>query len=334
MASLSDIKSKIILSETKVDTKNVHAETGKTFEQYLKDIRVDIKYKTDEEIQFDLIGVDASIANAYRRIMLAEVPIMAIEKVYMMNNTSVMPDDVLAHRMGLIPIKADPRLFNFPAYNEKNQLIVDSNSVLEFELSIKCSHNKAASVGATLPEEKYKNSNVYTRHMKWVPIGDQAQLLGEVKTCQDDILIMKLRPGQEIKMKLHCVKGVGKDHAKFSPVATATYRLLPSIKLLEPITGELARKLQSCFAEGVIGLKTVNNIDVAFVLDARKDTATREVCRHKELKDLVELSRISDHFIFTVESIGVLPAIDIVKESIKILMEKCDYFIGEIAKQT
>ena len=226
------------------------------------------------------------------------------------------------------------RLFNFPVYNEKLQLEVDPHSVLEFELSVKCTHNKQASAGATLAEEKYKNSNVYTRHMKWIPIGNQAEELEEVKPCQDDILIMKLRPGQEIKMKMHCVKGIGQDHAKFSPVATATYRLLPCIELLESITGDLARKLQGCFPEGVIGIKMVDNTEVAYVQDARKDTATREVLRHKELKDLVELSRVRDHFIFTVESIGVLPAVEIVKESIKILIAKCDYFTEELAKKS
>lgn len=38
---------------------------------------------------------------------------MAIEKVLVANNTSVIQDEVLAHRMGLIPIAADPRLFEF-----------------------------------------------------------------------------------------------------------------------------------------------------------------------------------------------------------------------------
>lgn len=38
---------------------------------------------------------------------------MAIEKVLIANNTSVVQDEVLAHRLGLIPIKADPRLFEY-----------------------------------------------------------------------------------------------------------------------------------------------------------------------------------------------------------------------------
>lgn len=48
------------------------------------------------------------------------------------------------------------------------------------------------------------------------------------------ILLAKLRPGQEISMEMHAVKSAGKDHAKFSPVATATYRLMPHIQLLKP----------------------------------------------------------------------------------------------------
>ena len=65
------------------------------------------------DMELDLIGIDASIANAFRRILMAEVPTMAIEKVYFYNNTSVMHDEILAHRLGLIPIHVDPREFEF-----------------------------------------------------------------------------------------------------------------------------------------------------------------------------------------------------------------------------
>lgn len=49
----------------------------------------------------------------------------------------------------------------------------------------------------------------------------------------------------------------GKDHAKFSPVATASYRLLPEITLLEPVEGEKAERLKRCFSRGVIDLEDV-----------------------------------------------------------------------------
>lgn len=53
------------------------------------------------------------------------------------------------------------------------------------------------------------------------------------KPVDDDILLAKLRPGQTISLEAHCTKGVGKEHAKWSPVATAWYRLLPEMRLIK-----------------------------------------------------------------------------------------------------
>lgn len=61
---------------------------------------------------------------------------------------------------------------------------------------------------------------VYSKHIKWTPIGKQAELhkKGDVKPIHSDILIARLRPGHELDLKLVAVKGIGQDHAKFSPV--------------------------------------------------------------------------------------------------------------------
>ena len=64
-------------------------------------------------MEFDIIGVDPAIPNAFRRLLLSEVPTMAFDRVFMFNNTSIIQDEVLAHRLGLLPLKADPRLFEF-----------------------------------------------------------------------------------------------------------------------------------------------------------------------------------------------------------------------------
>ena len=61
----------------------------------------------------------------------------------------------------------------------------------------------------------------------------------------EEVLIAKLRPGQEIEMELFCEKGVGKTHAKWSPVSTAFYRLMPHIEFTEEIRGEEAEELKN-----------------------------------------------------------------------------------------
>jgi len=92
--------------------------------------------------------------------------------------------------------------------------------------------------------------------LKWCPLGNQNELYTAevVGPVHDDILIAKLRPGHEIDMKLHAVKSIGRDHSKFSPVATAFYRLLPEVSITKSVTGEAAERLQKCFSPGVIDL--------------------------------------------------------------------------------
>jgi DNA-directed RNA polymerase I and III subunit RPAC1 len=73
-------------------------------------IEINVKELDDEKIVFDLVGAEAPLANAIRRIMIAEVPTVAIEKVTIWQNTSIIPDENLAHRVGLIPLKVNPDL--------------------------------------------------------------------------------------------------------------------------------------------------------------------------------------------------------------------------------
>lgn len=62
--------------------------------------------------------------------------------------------------------------------------------------------------------------SVYSKHIKWLPIGNQSETFksADVGPIDDDILIAKMRPGHELDLKLIAVKGIGRDHAKFSPV--------------------------------------------------------------------------------------------------------------------
>lgn len=258
-----------------------------------------------------MIGVDASFANALRRIIISEVPTMAIEKVYVFNNTSIMQDEVLAHRLGLIPLNVDPRLFDCKTASSED---TDVNTIV-LEMKVKCEKK-----GDTL-----LHSNVYASDLKFIPKGSQSPDLfpNQQVSVVPDILIAKLRPGQEIHVELHCEKNVGKEHAKWSPVGTASYRLMPEIEILEPIVDELAERFVKCFPVGVAAVNVIKGVKTAVVVDPRKDTVSREVLRDPELASKVRLARIRDHFIFSVESVGQLKPEEIVIEALKVLMKKC-----------
>uniref|UniRef100_A0A1A9ZG83 DNA-directed RNA polymerase insert domain-containing protein n=1 Tax=Glossina pallidipes TaxID=7398 RepID=A0A1A9ZG83_GLOPL len=89
---------------------------------------------------------------------------------------------------------------------------------------------------------------IYSGQIKWWPKGKQAQIYieSDVGPIDDDILITQMRPGHELDIRLAAVKGIGKDHAKFSPVATAFYRLLPEMKLKKDVVDvELRWKFQT-----------------------------------------------------------------------------------------
>ncbi|KAI6213790.1 Dolichyl-phosphate beta-glucosyltransferase [Aphelenchoides besseyi] len=307
--------------------------------EYLKKITVDIVAESTDkmELEFDLIHVEAPIANALRRVLLAEVPTVAIEKIYLYQNTSCIPDEVLCHRIGLIPLNVDPRLFSFPS--EKFVPIVESDEVesepagnpkehVILNFHVKCTKNKQAPADSTNPKELFVNHYALSDKFIWEPIGDQQSWLNDVSTVHNDIVVAKLRPGQEIEARCHCVKGVGKDHAKFSPVATASYRLLPSIQLKRDVKGKSAELLKSCFSPGVIELVKEKGEQTARVADARNDMCSRNVFRFDELKDAVELTKKKDHFIFSVESTGALESHELVIEACRIIQDKSNNLLN------
>jgi len=299
-----------------------------TLEKFKSQLKVNVISLNKLDMEFDIIGVDPSIPNALRRILISEVPTMAFDKVFLFNNTSIIQDEVLTHRLGLIPLKADPRMFEF---RQEGDLEGTPEDTLEFELKIKCSWNPQRTKEHVNPEDLYRDFRVFTSHLKWNPLGNQNQLYSAeaVGPVENDILLAKLRPGHEIDMKLHAVKSVGRDHAKFSPVATAFYRLLPEVTINRTITGEPAERLQQCFSPGVIDLvDDPSGKKKAVVNNARYDMCSRNAFRYEDLKDSVKLTRVRDHFIFYIESTGALTPDILLVEAAKILSLKCQNFLS------
>lgn len=327
MSNIVGIEHDRVTNTTSTDFPGYSHDSSATewsLDRFKKSFKIDIKYISERTANFDLIGIDTSVANAFRRIMISEVPAVAPEYVYIFNNTSVIQDEVLAHRIGLVPLKVDPDQLTWINKDaEEKDKFTDDNTIV-LSLDIACTKNPNASQDSTDPDNLYRNHKVYAKHLKFEPQGRQAELFANnpVVPCDPNILLAKLRPGQEISLRVHCILGIGADHAKFSPVSTASYRLLPVIDIKKSIVGKDALEFQTCFPSGVIG---INEKGEAFVKDARKDTVSREVLRHEKFDGKVKLGRRRDHFIFNVESTGAMPAEEIFFKSVRILRNKAEY---------
>jgi DNA-directed RNA polymerase subunit D len=162
---------------------------------------MDIKLlsRDQESVRFVLSDVSPAFANALRRIMISEIPVMAIDDVMILENNSVMYDEILSHRLGLIPVTTDQ------SYNLPEDCTCKSELGCE-----KCRASFSLEVEASEPAEV-----VYSSHLK--PENP------EVRPVSDKIPIVKLAQGQKIKLEAYARLGRGKAHAKWQAVSAATY---------------------------------------------------------------------------------------------------------------
>ncbi|MGG7379494.1 hypothetical protein ACQ7B2_12255, partial [Escherichia coli] len=68
---------------------------------------MDIIQKEDQIITIKFNNVPRQYVNAIRRLSISEVPTLAIDDVVILDNSSVMHDEAIAHRLGLIPLRTD-----------------------------------------------------------------------------------------------------------------------------------------------------------------------------------------------------------------------------------
>lgn len=98
----------------KLDTnQNISDPTFTDLKTFEENFDIKILNKTSDTAEIEISGIDAPIANAIRRTLIDNVASMAIDKVVMYQNTSVINDEILCHRLGLVPVLANPDNFTF-----------------------------------------------------------------------------------------------------------------------------------------------------------------------------------------------------------------------------
>ncbi len=175
--------------------------------------------QNDNYMEFYIEDIDTYILNTLRRAILTDVPTLAIHDVIIHQNTSSLYDEVLAHRLGLIPLRVDP---------SEIDLLGDCNCrEIDLEKCVKCTARLRLKVKNT---SKNKIITVYSKDIK--PIDKKT-----VKPVIGDIPIVRLGPMQEIDIEMIAKVGRGKDHAKWQPTSTLGYKPIPIIKTTDACKG-------------------------------------------------------------------------------------------------
>ncbi|EOX98333.1 hypothetical protein QUC31_015227 [Theobroma cacao] len=283
--------------------------------------KVKIRELKDDYAKFELRDTDASMANALRRVMIAEVPTIAIDLVEIEVNSSVLNDEFIAHRLGLIPLTSE-RAMSMRFSRDCDACDGDGQCEfcsVEFHLRAKCMTDQTLDV---------TSKDLYSSDHTVVPV-DFTDSAGYDSSEQRGIIIVKLRRGQELRLRAIARKGIGKDHAKWSPAATVTFMYEPEIHINEDMMETLTLEEKQSFVESsptrVFDIDP--NTQQVVVVDPEAYTYDDEVLKKAEAMGkpgLVEIYAKEDSFIFTVESTGAIKASQLVLNAIEVLKQKLD----------
>ncbi len=189
---------------------------------------VEVIHLTNDSIEFRLKNADLAFANSLRRVIISEVPTMAIDMVQVTENTSPLFDEFIVHRLGLIPlVSEDIDSYNFPLKCPCKEGC--EKCKVDFDISVKCDGNEDT-IDVTSDNIIPKNKECKVKPVKYE---------------EDPIVITKLKRGQSINMTLTAKKGKGKTHAKWSPVCTCVMKQVPSVEILNMEGGNFLKKLSS-----------------------------------------------------------------------------------------
>ncbi len=256
---------------------------------------MDILKQEDMKLSVVLKDVGNGYANALRK-SVNEIPVLAIDTVEISKNDSALFDEMLAHRIGLIPLKAD-KTFTEPD---------------------KCTcKGKGCTKCTTTFTLKSSNGTVMSGEFK----GKSAEII------YPDMPITLLHKGQEIELFGEARLGKGRDHAKYSP-GLVWMRAVPQIKLPKD-----RDKIKSCAEKCPKNVYQIEpKVEVKNLMNCDLCMACVEECEKQGITDSIEVKGDEKDFILEIESWGQLKPKEIFVEACAALKKNIDEFLKEASK--
>jgi DNA-directed RNA polymerase subunit D len=269
-------------------------------------LEVKIIDKNEFSARFVIEGADPAFMNSLRRIMLSEVPAMAIDEVVVIENSSMLHDEILVHRMGFVPLKTDLDSYNLP-----------EECSCKSELG--CNLCRAS---LTLNVEAQEN-------IRTVYSSDLVSENPNVKPVSDKIPVAKLAQGQHLKLEAYARLGKGEKHAKWQPVSLCAYKHFPKVKINEKECDSCGKCVDICPKRVISISESGKKLELHNVIDCTACHDCVDIC--PKSPPAVTVSWDEDVFVLDIESTGALPVERILQEGIKILDRKFEKFLEQLA---
>ncbi len=251
--------------------------------------------KGENKIIFEVSDINETIANSIRR-SIQEIPVLAVDTVEFVKNDSALFDEIIAHRIGLLPLQTDKTLVMQEDCSCKGKGC--SKCTVSFKLSCKGPYT------------------VYASDLK-----------GSAEIIYPKMPIVSLSKDQELQLNAYARLGKGKEHAKFSP---GLLYYLPRVTISIGKDCDLCNKCIEACPLKLIELKDqkilVKDIEKCDVCEA-----CLEVCA-KHSKNTLKIEKSTNSFVITVESWGQMTARDIFIEACKVLEDNLAQFEKKISK--
>ena len=267
---------------------------------------MDLKILDQDEhcLTFIIEGLSIEMVNAIRRIILTEIPVMAIDEVIILKNDSPLYDEIISHRLGLLPLKTDLEVYKLPQECECGGF-----GCPLCQVSLTCEITNSTN----------KPLDIYS--------GDLNSNDPNIVPVDPNIPIVKIDKDDKVIIEAYAILGLAKDHAKWQAVSNVAYRYVPEIEF-DP------KKLDEEEIQNILHLCP----EKLFELSGKKLILKEDYWKTCSLcKACVEASNEKIKVgwkdrahIFTIESDGVLPFDVLIKKTFEIFNEKINEFVTKL----
>lgn len=252
-------------------------------------MKIDVLNLKPKKLIIKINGIEPYLVNSIRRILISDLPKLAIDDVVIYDNTSALFDEIIAHRLGMIPITTDLNLFNF-----REECICKGKGC------------PSCTVRYTLSKEN--EGTVYS--------GDLQPAEESWVIKEENIPIVELYPDQRLILEVEAILGYPKKHSKWQAVISPGYRFYPTIEIDKKRINEVKDFIND-LPSNLVTLKNdkleINDITKIPILESFID---------KEKIDFIKIKKDPNNIIFSFETDGSMDANVALLKSIEILKEK------------